>query len=451
MLRSKMLTVMSEVNSEVAEREEVVKHIAIALLTRKNLFILGDRGQAKSYAINLFRQRITGARQFERLISKQTDEEQLFGRLDLSSLIPGSVSMAVLEAMPEYLKVRKDVEAAHSAYVQNPCETNAKALDESLERAARIRKAAYELAGSKPSMITTGKIPEAEIVYLDECYKANDGILNSLLTVLNERRYVNEGAAINIPVISFFTASNELPDFSSDEGKILRPLHDRLELKVLTEYVKDRSKRLDMQKRKQHVQTLGAPVSSITLGELYSMQKEVEAVQIPDAINELFDDIVTELRSKGIGISDRKYFNYSPVVKAEAWLSGKSTVSAGALKVLKNFLWDTPQEIDIIAQVLEKYCTNPLREKILQALGMAEETFKQAMAGDGKQVRNMSKFRHEIARVYDMLTELGTSASTSSDIHDFNDAIKQLEEMSRKVHEKYGFTYVPLPEIKQLI
>ena len=87
-LRDKMLAVMADVNSAVSEREELVELIAIALLTRKNLFILGDPGQAKSYAINAFRSRITGAKQFERLLSKQTDEEQLFGRLDLSSLIP---------------------------------------------------------------------------------------------------------------------------------------------------------------------------------------------------------------------------------------------------------------------------------------------------------------------------------------------------------------------------
>ncbi len=90
-LRDQMLRVCADVNAQVAEREELVELIAIALLTRKNLFLLGAPGQAKSYAINAFRSRITGARQFERLLSKQTDEEQLFGRIDLSSLIPGSL------------------------------------------------------------------------------------------------------------------------------------------------------------------------------------------------------------------------------------------------------------------------------------------------------------------------------------------------------------------------
>lgn len=102
-LRDQMLAVIADVNAQVAEREELVEMIAIALLTGKNLFILGAPGQAKSYAINAFRNRITGARQFERLLSKQTDEEQLFGRIDLSSLIPGSVPRDVLEKNPQYI------------------------------------------------------------------------------------------------------------------------------------------------------------------------------------------------------------------------------------------------------------------------------------------------------------------------------------------------------------
>lgn len=110
-LRDKMLAVMKDVNSQVAEREELVELIAIALLTRNNLFILGKPGQAKSLSINLFRQRITGARQFERLLSKQTDEDQLFGRIDLSSLIPGSVPDAVLQDDDVHKNLRFDLQS----------------------------------------------------------------------------------------------------------------------------------------------------------------------------------------------------------------------------------------------------------------------------------------------------------------------------------------------------
>ena len=57
MLKEKMIAVISAVNEEVAERRELINMIAVCLLTRKNLFILGDTGAAKSYAINRFRRR----------------------------------------------------------------------------------------------------------------------------------------------------------------------------------------------------------------------------------------------------------------------------------------------------------------------------------------------------------------------------------------------------------
>ena len=110
-LNAKMRARMEEVRAQVAERDDLIEVIAIALLTRKNVFILGDTGQAKSYAVNLFREGITGARQFERLMSKQTDEEALFGRLDLSSLIPGGVPDEVLSRDSRYQAMQRKLDA----------------------------------------------------------------------------------------------------------------------------------------------------------------------------------------------------------------------------------------------------------------------------------------------------------------------------------------------------
>ena len=109
MLNEKMHNVMEDVNCEIAEREELVHMIALALLTRKNLFVLGDTGQAKSYAIDMFRARITDAKQFNIVMSKQTTAEELFGRLDLSSIIPGNVSHSLLAEDETYQKMAAHV------------------------------------------------------------------------------------------------------------------------------------------------------------------------------------------------------------------------------------------------------------------------------------------------------------------------------------------------------
>lgn len=110
MLNQKMNAVISEVCEGLAERNELVHTIALALLTGKNLFVLGKPGQAKSQAIDLFRAHISGAKQFDILMSKGIDQEQLFGRLDLASIVPGHVSHSVLEKDEGYQKMIRYME-----------------------------------------------------------------------------------------------------------------------------------------------------------------------------------------------------------------------------------------------------------------------------------------------------------------------------------------------------
>lgn len=243
-LHDKMLAVMAEVNRDVAERSELVEMIAIALLTRKNLFILGAPGQAKSYAINSFRTRITGARQFERLLSKQTDEEQLFGRVDLSTLIPGQVPQSVLDRDLGYQRALENVRWAKAEIDNNPDLMDGYMnAGTAVSWAERYKGILALLHSSEPSVQTAGKIPEAEIVFLDEAFKCNDGVLNSLLTALNEHKYTNEGRTYPIPTISFFAASNEIPNFNDPQEKILEALYDRLELKVITDNIQEKANR----------------------------------------------------------------------------------------------------------------------------------------------------------------------------------------------------------------
>ena len=104
-LQNKMNGIIWNVANQIAERDDLIRCVAIALLSKKNLFILGDTGQAKSYVITQFCRQITGVRQFTYQVSKQTTEEQLFGRPDLSSLIPGSLPEKVLMEDAEYAMI----------------------------------------------------------------------------------------------------------------------------------------------------------------------------------------------------------------------------------------------------------------------------------------------------------------------------------------------------------
>ena len=480
-LRDKMLAVIADVNASVAEREELVEMIAIALLTRKNLFVLGEPGQAKSYAINLFRRHITGARQFERLLSKQSDEEQLFGRVDLASLLPGSVPPTVLEQDATYqnqrFNLRVLVEGIGSMKDEPATWEKLKSGTEKLEL---YRAALSALHKSEPTVQTAGKIPEAErvewekddagkmtlkhtgetevieadIVLLDEIFKCNDGVLNSLLTALNERKYTNEGCTYPIPVISFFAASNEIPNFNDPQEKILEALYDRLELKVVTANMEDRGTRLAVLKNKQ-TGAFGQISATITLEELRQMQQEVASILVPDAINELADDILCELR-KDMAVSDRKYLGYYPIAQAKAWLSGHDKVESCDLLALKNYLWRLPSDREKVEAVLTRLCVNPMQDKVNNIRGMALESQEEfdAALGDGSKADTVRKafikLRGELTHLYQMQCSLRTAAQSDSEIALVDDLLADLEKISRKAHEQTHFTYTTLEEIAAL-
>ena len=455
-LRDKMLAVIADVNSSVAEREELIELIAIALLTRKNLFILGAPGQAKSYAINMFRQHITGARQFERLLSKQTDEEQLFGRVDLSSLLPGSVPNAVLEKDDIYRNQRFNLQLyLDSMGSMKDTPEVWERLRQDTEKLESYKAALAALNKNEPEVQTTGKIPESDIVFLDEIFKCNDGVLNSLLTALNERKYTNEGRTYHIPTVSFFAASNEIPNFSDPQEKILEALYDRLELKVVTENIEDRAARLNVLKSKQ-VHAFGQVSAAITLEELQEMQFDVANLPVPDAINELADDILCALRDANIPVSDRKYLGYYPIAQAKAWLSGHSKVEASDLLVLKHYLWKLPAEREKVETILNRLCINPMQDKVNNVRSMAlesEETFYASFGDDSTadlSRKALIKLRGELTRLYQMQEDLRNGAQSLNETTMVDALLQELEKISRCAHEKVGFTYMPLEQMAAL-
>ena len=455
-LRDKMLAVIADVNASVAEREELVEMIAIALLTRKNLFVLGDPGQAKSYAINLFRQHITGARQFERLLSKQSDEEQLFGRVDLASLLPGSVPQAALDKSDTYKNLRFNLQAAVDAAGGMKDEPATwELLRRDTEKLESYKAALAALHQNEPSVQTTGKIPEADIVMLDEIFKCNDGVLNSLLTAPNERKYTNEGSTYPIPAISFFAASNEIPNFNDPQEKILAALYDRLELKVVTKDIQDRTARLAVLRNKQE-NNFGQVSVKISLEDLTKMQLEVAAVSVPDTANELADDILCELRKTGVPVSDRKYLGYYPIAQARAWLSGHSRVEASDLLALKNYLWYLPADMEKVENVLNRLCINPMQEKVNNIRGMAMESQEvfDATRGDGSRAdmsrKALIKLRGELTRLYQMQAELRAAAQSDGETAMVDALLEDMEKISRRAHEDAGFTYMPLEQMAAL-
>lgn len=452
MLNKKMLDIMDEVNKEAVEREELVECIALALLSRKNLFILGETGQAKSFCINQFRKRIIGAKQFERLMSKQTDEEQLFGRLDLASLIPGNMPDDELMKDTSYAVLHNQLKSTYEQYeIDGKLETLEKAVGIAKQLEA-VKRIVCALKSNTPQMITDGKIPDSHIVFLDEIFKSNDGILNSLLTALNERVYTNEGQTVDIPVISFFSASNEIPNFRDSAQMILKPLYDRFDLKVLTNYVEDTKNRLKVLADKQcNVQK--KVMHTITLSELEQMQREVQLIKIPDKINELMDTVLCELRRNGIHVSDRKFFGFTPIVRAKAYLRGDTEVVPQDLLALKNYLWNTPDEIPTVGKTLADICENPVGAEVEKLLAMALEGLTEMeadMQADSENLKPYVKFSKELLKIYTELSNLRLPDMNAADIREIEKGEAELEKISVKADELAKTQHITMAERKRL-
>lgn len=190
--------------------------------------------------------------------------------------------------------------------------------------------------------------------------------------------------------------------------------------------------------------------TTFTLDELCQMQNEVTAVTVPNSIYEIADNILCELRRKEISVSDRTYFNFAPVVKAEAWLNGRDTVIPADLMALVNYLWNKPEEYASVQETIEKLITHPLGDKLDALLAKAHELRK---AFDAEQDKNKAllSFRNNIVAVYEGAEELRAQISeTDPAVSSIEGMLDSVEAINREVHNQTRFTYLPLAELKAM-
>ena len=106
-----------------------------------------------------------------------------------------------------------------------------------------------------------------------------------------------------------------MPNLHNPEDKVYAPLLDRFDLKIVTEYIKDKSARQQILHDKISCSDVNHALEPITLDELQQMQQEVAGVEVPEAIRDMMDDILCEMRKEKLPISDRKFFGFIRLYK----------------------------------------------------------------------------------------------------------------------------------------
>jgi MoxR-like ATPase len=221
-----------------------------------------------------------------------------------------------------------------------------------------------------------GKLPTARIAFLDEIFKSNSAILNILLTIINERKFYQDGVPQPVKLAVLFAATNEVPE----QGE-LAALKDRFVLKAESRSVQEEhfTELIDAGLQAEVYRNLNqkpwaeghATLDDVLkagryLTHLFARRERAgrdderndrQTFFPPDVFREFQRVIKTLVRDDRLFISDRKLVKLYKLFRVRAWLFGGGTVGIDDLRLLA-YLGETHQEIDL------------LREKVPTLLGL---------------------------------------------------------------------------------
>src|SRR3989449_8404159 len=267
-------SLQTEMEGRLFERREEIEGLILAVLSRQHLLLVGPKGAAKSLMIRMLAGAIEGAHYFERLLTRFTLPDELFGPVSISAL-------------------KKD----------------------------------------RFSRLTRGYLPEAHFAFLDEIWKANSSILNSLLALINERLFYNDGEILQCPLETLMGASAELP-----QEEALSALYDRFLLRYQVKYIAEDVHLLEMMTDASALDLK----TRLTLEEIHDAREAVTAVELDRPLLESVAKIRRRIGGEGLSLSDRRYKESLTIVRAKAWLQGRAYAAQDNPALLSDILWGRP-------------------------------------------------------------------------------------------------------------
>jgi MoxR-like ATPase len=215
-----------------------------------------------------------------------------------------------------------------------------------------------------------GMLPTGEIVFLDEVFKANSAILNSLLSVLNERVYTVGGAALKVPLISAFGASNEIPN---DDD--LMAIFDRFLIRLRSDNLDSyhfhdllvRGLAHESAKITGEYDRMAPLLSAHDLTKLHAGFGE-RMRRIPESFLAQYKGLIFQIRAEGVSVSDRRAVKMLKLFCASALIDGRSTPDPSDFFLLKH-IWNSIDQSEIldgiVGPVLEQwYRDHPLARRV---------------------------------------------------------------------------------------
>ena len=298
-MKERINKLLHQLNQNLFEREEAIKLALLATLSGESIFFLGPPGVAKSLISRRVKDIFKDGTSFEYLMNRFSTPDEIFGPIAISKL-----------------KNEDKYERKVQSY-----------------------------------------LPTADVVFLDEIWKAGPSIQNALLTVINEKKYRNGAQEIDIPLKGLISASNELPA----KGEGLEALWDRFIIRYIVENITNEDNfNAFLKKSTIDISSTIDEDLKFSTEEYNQCQYEIDAINIPDEVLRVISFIrysVAEYNAKEenkakIYISDRRWKKIVRFLKTAAFLNDRKEINLGDCFLIAYTLWDEVEQIDFVKEAV---------------------------------------------------------------------------------------------------
>ena len=305
-MQQRIRNLIQILSAQMFEREQIIALCVLAGVAGANSFLYGAPGTAKSLISRRIAAGFEVTEYFEYLMNRFSTPEELFGPVSLKAL-----------KQDQY-----------------------------------TRKTEHYL-------------PKAEFAFLDEIWKASPAILNTLLTLLNEKTFKNGDVVQQVPLKVLISASNEIPQ--AEQG--LDALYDRFILRLQVHPI---------QQQQHFFELLQAAPSSTKLkvsdelkirrDELLTWREQIYHVALPaevlNAFSQIREHLQQQFADQQIYISDRRWQRIAYLMKAAAFLNGRDQVIISDLFILKHCLWNQLEDMSFVEKILDQVLLKALYDDL---------------------------------------------------------------------------------------